>query len=217
MKIKWLGHAAFVITAEDGKRIMTDPYEPGAYGLGYGRIEDAADIVVVSHQQHEDHNYAKAVKGSPQLVTGSGSQKAKGIEFKGVASFHDDSGGKQRGPNTIFCFTVDGIRICHLGDLGHRLSDEQVSEVGQVDILLVPTGGGPTIDPAGATHVCEQIKPRVVIPMHYKTDKCAFPVSGVDEFLKGKSGVKRLDSSEAELKLEQLPQATEIMVLKHAL
>ena len=217
MKIKWLGHAAFMITAEDGTRIVTDPYEPGAYGLKYGKIEDAADIVVVSHQQHEDHSYAKAVKGSPQLVTGNGSQKAKGIEFKGVASFHDDSGGKQRGPNTIFCFTVDGIRVCHLGDLGHRLSEEQVAGVGQVDILLVPTGGGPTIGPAEATDVCEKIKPRVVIPMHYKTDRCSFPIAGADEFLRGKESISRLDNSEVEFKKGELPATTQIIVLKSAL
>ena len=139
MKIKWLGHACFLITAEDGTRIITDPYESGG-NIKYDKIAEAADIVVISHQ-HYDHNDARAVKGKPVIVTES--QKAKGIEFKGVESFHDTSGGRQRGPNTIFCFTVDKIKVCHLGDLGHDLSAEQVSDIGEVDILLIPTEAGP--------------------------------------------------------------------------
>ena len=98
MKIKWLGHASFLITAEDGTKIITDPYVTGR-GINYGEITEAADIVVISHQ-HGDHSNAAAVKGKPQIVTAS--QKAKGIEFKGIQSFHDASGGRERGPNTIF-------------------------------------------------------------------------------------------------------------------
>lgn len=214
MKIKWLGHACFLITAEDGTRIITDPYKQGAFGMTYSKIDQAADIVVISHQ-HDDHNDARAVKGKPVIVTES--QKAKGIEFKGVESFHDTSGGRQRGPNTIFCFTVDKIKVCHLGDLGHDLSAEQVSDIGEVDILLIPTGGGPTIDPARATRVCDRIKPRLVIPMHYKTDKCTFPPAKVDDFLKDKANVKRIDASEVEFKKDELPEATEVLVLRHAM
>ena len=213
MKIKWLGHACFLVTAEDGTRIITDPYESGG-NIKYDKIAEAADIVVISHQ-HYDHNDARAVKGKPVIVTES--QKAKGIEFKGVESFHDTSGGQQRGPNTIFCFTVDGIRICHLGDLGHELSAEQISEIGEVDILLIPTGGGPTIDPAGATEVCDRLKPRLVIPMHYKTGKCTFPPAKVDDFLKDKPKVNRVDASEVEFKKDELPEATEVLVLRHAM
>ena len=215
MKVKWLGHASFLITSEEGTRIITDPYATGM-GISYGEIKEAADIVMVSHE-HGDHNNAAAVSGSPQLVKNSGVQEAKGIQFKGIASFHDDAEGSQRGPNTIFCFTVDDVKLCHLGDLGHQLSEGQVADIGDVDVILIPIGGFFTIDAAVATDTIEKLKPRVVIPMHYSTDKCAYPISGVEDFLKGKANVKRMDASEVELTKSELPSAAEIVVLKHAL
>ena len=217
MKVKWLGHSAFLITSEEGVKIITDPFEPGTFGVNYGKIEEAADIVVVSHE-HPDHNYVKGVPGSPQVIRGAGGHQAKGIEFTGIASYHDDSGGSQRGPNIMFCFTVDGVRLCHLGDLGHQLSDKQLAAIGEVDVLLTPMAGNFTLDPAGAHRVADQVQPRVVIPMHYQTDKClTFPVSDVEPFLANKANVKRIDASEVEFKSGQLPVATEIVVLKHAL
>ncbi len=215
MKIKWLGHASFLITSEGGTRIITDPYATGM-GISYDPITEAADIVVVSHD-HPDHGNVSSVAGSPEVVKGVGTKEAKGIGFGGIASFHDDAGGGQRGPNTIFCLTVDGIRVCHLGDLGHQLSEQQVADIGGVDILLVPVGGFFTIDPAGASRVVEALKPRVAIPMHYKTEKCAYPIAEVDSFLEGKANVRRMDASEVEFKKEELPSPTEIVVLKHAL
>lgn len=214
MKIKWLGHASFLITADDGTRIITDPY--GDYpGIHYGPIEEAADIVVVSHK-HGDH-FGARVKDGPKQVAGAGRKKMEGIEFKGLETYHDTSKGSERGANTIFCFMVDGLRICHLGDLGHQLSQPELAEIGQVDVLMIPVGGFFTIDAITASGVCDQIKPKVIIPMHYKTEKCDFPISGVEAFLKGKSNVKRVDDSEVELRKEQLPQETEVIVLKHAL
>ncbi len=117
----------------------------------------------------------------------------------------------------MFCFTVDGLRICHLGDLGHELSKPEISEIGKVDVLMIPVGGLFTIDAATASGICDQIGPRVAIPMHYKTGKCDFPISGVDDFLRGKPNVRKVGVSEVELSKEQLPQATEIVVLEHAL
>ena len=217
MKVKWLGHASFMITSDTGIRIITDPYEPAfvaAGGPGYGEIKEAADIVTVSHE-HTDHNNVAAVRGNPRVVRGTA--KIEGIEFKGVPTYHDEAGGKQRGNNTILCFEVDGIRVCHLGDLGHRLSDNQVAELGRIDVLLIPVGGFYTIGAKVATDVCNQLKPRVIIPMHYKTDKCGFPISGVDEFLREKEGVSRLNASEVEFKLGELPASTQIIVLESAL
>jgi L-ascorbate metabolism protein UlaG (beta-lactamase superfamily) len=215
MKIKWLGHASFLITSDTGVKIITDPYSVGA-GIAYGKIQEAADIVTISHQ-HGDHNNRGAVKGNPQVVEGTGSKSVGGVEFTGIASYHDEAKGGQRGPNTIFCFVVDGMRICHLGDLGHPLTKEQIAQIGEVDILLVPVGGYFTIDARGATQLCEQLNPRVVIPMHYRTAKCAYPIAGVEDFLKGRKEVRRVESSEVELKKEQLPSTTETVVLKHAL
>ena len=105
---------------EQGIKIITDPYEPGYAGLSYGPIPDEADIVTVSHD-HGDHNYVAGVPGTPQVVKGAGRQEAKGIVFEGIAAYHDESRGSQRGDNTIFTFVTDGIRMCHAGDLGISL------------------------------------------------------------------------------------------------
>jgi len=218
MKIKWYGHAAFLITSDQGVKIITDPYESGAFGgqLTYGKIKDQGDIVITSHD-HADHNDIKSLPGSPQIVKGSGSKAVKGIQFKGIPSYHDPSKGSERGTNTIFTFNVDGIQICHLGDLGHILSDKELAEIGQVDLLLIPVGGYFTIDPKEATKVSEQIKPKVLIPMHFKTEKCGFPIAPVDDFLKGKSNVKRTGKNEVAFDKATFPKQIEIVVLEHAL
>ena len=213
MKIKWLGHASFMITSDTGTKIITDPYTTGEK-LSYGEIKESADIVTVSHE-HGDHNNVAAVRGNPEVVRGT--TEVKGIKFRGIPTYHDETLGKKRGSNTIFCFEVDGMKVCHLGDLGHPLSDKQVAELGEVDILLVPVGGFYTIDAIAASQVCDRIKPRVIIPMHYKTNKCALPISGVDEFLQRRKEVSRLDTSEAEFKSGKLPANTPIIVLKPAL
>lgn len=213
MKIKWLGHASFLITSESGTRIITDPYTTGDR-LSYGEIKESADIVTMSHD-HFDHNNIASVQGNPEAVKETA--EVKGIKFRGIPTYHDEAGGSQRGKNTIFCFELDGMKICHLGDLGHQLSNKQAAEIGKIDVLLSPVGGFYTIDASTASQVIDLLKPRVVIPMHFKNEKCAFPVSGVDEFLKGKKLVNRQDSSELDFKAKELPDTTQIIVLKPAL
>lgn len=213
MKIKWLGHATFLITSDTGTRIITDPYLP-TDELRYGEINEAADIVTVSHD-HFDHNNVAAVKGKPEVVRVT--TEVKGIKFRGISTCHDESQGEQRGKNTIFCFELDGIKICHLGDLGHLLTDKQVLEIGKVAMLLIPVGGFYTIGASIASQVCNQLKPMVIIPMHFKTDRCHLPIATVEEFLKGKTGVTRPDSSEVEFKRGELPANTRIVILKPAL
>jgi L-ascorbate metabolism protein UlaG (beta-lactamase superfamily) len=215
MKIKWLGHACFLITSEGGLRVITDPYAVGG-GIDYSPIKETADVVVVSHD-HGDHNNVSAVQGKPEVVKGNGTKTAKGIRFKGVATSHDASQGTQRGSNTVFCFSIDGLNLCHMGDLGHVLSPGQVTEIGVVDILFVPVGGFFTIDAAMASQVCDQLKPRIAIPMHFKTPKCAYPLAGVEDFLKGKKGVRKVVGSEVEFEREDLPTGTEIVLLQPAL
>jgi len=218
MKIKWYGHAAFLITTDQGVKIILDPYESGAYGgqLAYGKIGDQADLALTSHD-HADHNDTKSLPGSPQVVKGSGSKTVRGIPINGIATYHDDSKGKERGENTIFLLTVEGMKLCHLGDLGHVLSDQELKEIGPVDILLIPVGGYFTIDAREATRVAEQINPKILIPMHFKTPKCGFPIAPVEDFLKGKPAPKRTGTSEVTLAKADLPQKTEIMVLEPAL
>ena len=227
MKIKWLGHASFLITSDVGTQIITDPYHTGG-NLNYGEIKEAAHIVTVSHD-HGDHNNVDAIENLPKTeipgkpVTLRGTippnlEQLAGIKFDGLPTYHDSAGGKERGNNIIWCFEVDGMRVCHLGDLGHRLGDKQAAELGKVDILLIPVGGNFTIDAKVATEVCDKLAPKVIIPMHYKNDRCSsFPVAGVDEFLEGKKDVKRLDTSEVEFKKGELPATTQIIVLKPAL
>ncbi len=216
MKIQWLGHACFLITSEGGTRIITDPYAPGAFGLDYGPVAEEADVVTVSHD-HADHNNVADVKGKPQVVQGVGSHETKGIRFKGVATYHDDSTGSQRGPNTMFCFAVDGVNVCHMGDLGHPLDDSAVAEAGPVDVLLIPVGGNFTVDATVANGVCEKVKPKMVIPMHFRNERCPnFPVAGVDEFVGMRSSVKRLDGSEVTVSKDKLPATTETVVLRPA-
>jgi L-ascorbate metabolism protein UlaG (beta-lactamase superfamily) len=218
MKIKWYGHAAFLITSDQGAKIIIDPYEPGAFGgqLSYGKIKDQVDIVLTSHD-HADHNYTKDLPGTPQIVKGSGPKTTKGISMKGISTYHDPSQGSERGANTIFTLKIDNIQLCHLGDLGHLLSDKELAEIGPVDILLIPVGGFFTIDPKEATRVAEQIKPKILIPMHFKTAKCGFPIAPVEDFLKGKTNTKRPKASEATFDKATLPQQMEIVVLEHAL
>lgn len=211
MRVKWLGHACFLITSRDGLRVITDPYAVGG-GINYSPIKETADVVSVSHG-HDDHSNVSALKGKPEIINNAGIKTAKGIQFRGVATFHDEAQGRQRGSNTVFCFTIDDIKLCHLGDLGHVLNPELVSEIGAVDILFVPVGGYFTIDAAVATQVCDQLGPKVIIPMHFKTPKCTYPIADVEDFLKGKKNVRRIDNSEVDFEVEKLPANTEILIL----
>jgi leucyl aminopeptidase len=211
MKIKYLAHAAFLITADNGVRILTDPYATSAT-LKYGEINVTADIVTVSHE-HGDHNNAAAVRGDPAVLRDTA--EAKGIKFRAVPAAHDEQAGRQRGRNTIFCFTVDGVNICHAGDIGHALSEAQPQAIGKVDVRLIPVGGS-IHRPATAAHLGGQLQPSDV-PMHYKTARSDYPIAGVDEFIRGKDNVTDTGGSEIELKAGALPAATQIIVLKPSL
>ncbi|MDH7481969.1 MAG: MBL fold metallo-hydrolase [Armatimonadota bacterium] len=218
MKIQWLGHSCFLLVASDGTKIIMDPYESNAFGGGlkYERIKIAPDIVTVSHS-HADHGYVEGLPNHFEVVSDVGEKQIRGISIKGIKSYHDKERGTVRGNNIIFVVEVDGIRVCHLGDLGHVLSADQVNEIGAVDILLIPVGGYYTIGPEEASAVVDQLNPKVVIPMHFKTPKVEFPIVGVDEFLRGKQNVRRFDSSEFEITKDTLPAERQIVVLKYAL
>jgi len=218
MKIQWLGHSSFLVTSDEGVRIVTDPYESGAFegALKYSPLEKPVDIVTISHE-HADHNHVQMVGGNPIVIKGAGRFLASGIEFIGVQTMHDTSGGSERGRNTVFTFTVDKIKVCHLGDLGHVLNSDQAAEIGAVDVLLAPIGGYFTIDAKAAWQVADQLAAKIIIPMHFKTEKVDFPIIGVEEFIKNKPNVTRLDSSIFELRKEDVPEERRIIVLKHAL
>lgn len=210
MEIIWHGHACFEIISGEGKIIVTDPFDES---IGYPRLDVAADVILVSHE-HYDHNNITVVRGRPEVVRGVGEHVAKGIKFYGVRTYHDAVKGAQRGENTVFVFEVDGVALCHLGDLGHVLEEEHLNEIraaaAGIDVLFVPVGGTFTIDADDADKVVSQFSPKVVIPMHFKTPPLKLPVSGVEPFLKSKK-VRR----EKMLKVtkETLPAEMEVVVL----
>jgi L-ascorbate metabolism protein UlaG (beta-lactamase superfamily) len=209
MRIKFLGHTTFKITSNSGTSIITDPYHTDE-GFLLSELNESANIVTVSHE-HPDHNNAAAVQGNPKVVKNDAN--VEGIVFKTVLSYHDNVEGKERGSNLIFTFKVDDLCICHLGDLGHTLNAEQLAVLSHVDILMIPVGGGFTIDAAGATNVCDSIKPKVIIPMHYKSAGLQF-LGDVDDFLNGKNNVILSNTSEMEFTKDTLPAAPQIIVLK---
>jgi L-ascorbate metabolism protein UlaG (beta-lactamase superfamily) len=218
VKIKWFGHSAFLLTAADGTRVITDPYVPGSFSgaIRYAPIRDEAAAVTVSHH-HQDHDGVARLSGKPIVIEKAGRCEVGPFVVTGFNAFHDSRHGSERGSNTIFLFEADGVRVCHCGDLGHVLTAEQAARVGRVDAALVPVGGTFTVNADEAHEVAEALSARVVIPMHYKTTKLGFDIAGVENFLKGRPNVKRLDRAEVELAPAMLPAAAEIWVLEHAL
>ncbi len=210
MEIKWHGHACFEISGEDGKVVVTDPYDAS---IGYPVPDLRADVVTVSHE-HYDHNNVAAVRGNPEVVRGAGEHIAGGIRFFGVSTYHDTAKGAERGMNTVFLFDIDGLRLCHLGDLGHVLEDNQLAAVREkdIDVLFIPVGGVYTIDARGASEVYAQLEPRITVPMHYKTPPLRLNIEGVDAFLSGKERVRH-ESKLLIRSRDELPKEPEIVVL----
>ena len=211
MKVRFLGHASFLITSEKGLRVITDPYRPGCFdgGIRYGPITEKADIVTISHE-HDDHN-CPDIAGDPTFVRGAGKRDIKGIQITGIDAFHDESSGKQRGKNTIFNMTIDGMQVVHLGDLGHMLTDNHINKIGRVDVLFIPVGGFFTIGARVADDIVTKLKPKVVVPMHFKTDKCGFPIASVDEYI-GNKHVQKCEG-DCDLSKDTLPIETSIYVM----
>lgn len=179
MTISWFGQSCFRIEAKEGS-ILIDPFSK-EIGLKPPRIKD--DIVLVSHQ-HYDHNNIGDANPEAFIVQNPGEYEKQGIAVRGIASFHDDKQGAERGSNTIYILKVEEMTIAHLGDLGHLLTDQQIEDVGDVDILMVPVGGTYTIDAKKAVEVINQIEPKIVMPMHYKVSGLTVDVDGPEKFVK---------------------------------
>lgn len=200
MKIRYIGHACFLLTTADGTRIITDPYEHGSFdgAVKYRPVEEEADIVCVSHD-HADHNHVAGISGDPAVVREAGTRTLEGVRILGVSTYHDTSGGSERGTNTIFRLETDGLALCHLGDLGHTLDDATAQQLRPVHVLFVPVGGFFTIGGSEADALVDALMPELVIPMHFKTEGVDFPIAPVDGFLAGKTEVQRPGSSEMEV------------------
>src|SRR3990167_7176599 len=163
MEIIYLGHSSFKLRGKS-TTLVTDPYGAGI-GIKFPK-HTSADIVTISHD-HDDHNNAEVVEGSPFVVRGPGEYEVKGVGIVGISVYHDDANGEKRGKNTIYRIEIDGLSIIHLGDLGHTLSNDQVDATNGVDVLLIPVGGLFTIDAKAAAEIVSAIEPSIVIPMHY--------------------------------------------------
>lgn len=215
MKVKYLAHASFLLEASDGTKIITDPYESGGFGgeVRYKPVTEACEVVLISHE-HADHNYTGDIPGSPTIIRKIGEYGACGFTFKGIPTYHDETKGSERGKNVIFVFEADGITFCHLGDLGHTLTEAEKSQIGKVDVLFIPVGGIFTIDARGADETVKLLNPKLVIPMHFKTPSLGFPLAAVEEFTEGKPRVKEIGGSEAEI---ILPEEQEVWVFEPAL
>ncbi len=215
MEIQYLGHASFKLKGKTAS-VVTDPFDPTLTGFKFPK-GTICDMVTVSHD-HSDHNFIKAIEGQPLVFSGPGEYESKGVQIIGIATWHDTSGGNERGKNTAYRIDIDNISVVHLGDLGHKLTEEQEEFLGDIDILLIPVGGFYTIDAKTASEVVTQLEPAIVIPMHYKTPqhtvKTFGSLTGVETFLKemGKEGAVPLPK----LKITQdtLPQETQVVVLE---
>jgi L-ascorbate metabolism protein UlaG (beta-lactamase superfamily) len=205
MQVRWYGQSAF--SFRDGGTVFVDPFGDmsGAAARGirfdYPPIRDAtADLLLVTHE-HRDHNAVEAIGGDPVVIRAQAGRHESPVgEVVGVASEHDRAAGSERGANTIFVFPLGGLRICHLGDFGQAaLRPEQREAIGEVDVLVVPAGGGPTIGGAEAAALVRELSPRLVIPMHYRTDQVNF-LEPPDSFLEALGApVERMDASEADV------------------
>ncbi|MCL4366602.1 MBL fold metallo-hydrolase [Patescibacteria group bacterium] len=210
MDITWLGQACFKIKGKNAT-VVIDPFDPGMMGLKLPKDLEA-DVVLSTHD-HPDHNYFAALAGEPLIIKGPGEYEVKGITIEGIASFHDNSSGQSRGVNTIYHFTQDKIDVVHLGDLGHLLTDEQISEIENTDILLIPVGGNYTIDGERAAKVVAQLEPKIVIPMHYKLPEMKLEIEGVESFLK-EMGTENIEpANKLTITAEKLPDETTVVLL----
>lgn len=191
MKITWLGHACFLLEDSKGRTLLTDPFDTT---LGYETYKGSPDVVTISHQ-HFDHNYSSELKGNYKVVDKIGMFHVCDIPIKAIPSYHDKDKGAKRGDNIIFSFKMDDYTLCHLGDLGHTLSNDDIAAIGNVDILFIPVGGNYTIDGKEAAEVTKKINPKIVIPMHYKTSQVSFPLDGVEKFLMYMKNASKMDSN----------------------
>lgn len=215
MEIYYLGHSSFRIKGKDAT-VVTDPYNqvkaPGI-GLKFPKVE--AQIVTVSHL-HADHNAPELVEGKPFVVSGPGEYEIKGVSIFGFPSFHDEKQGKERGANTIYLIEMDGLRICHLGDLGETLSDQKLEEIDGVDILMVPVGGFYTLGPKEASELAARIDPLIVMPMHFKTNKTGSELAkllSIDSFLKESDVTSASPLPKLVISKDKLPEERQVVLL----
>lgn len=210
MEITWLGHSCFRLRSREAI-LITDPYDKS---LGYNLGKPNGEIVTVSHQ-HPGHNFLAGVGGVRKVISGPGEYEVANVLITGIATYHDAEGGSKRGKNTVYLIEMEELVVCHLGDLGHIPSSEQIEEMSGVDVLLVPVGGVSTIDAAAAAETISLVEPRVAIPMHYKTEALKRELEPLERFLR-EMGIKEA-TAQAKLSISKgsLPHETQLVILDY--
>jgi L-ascorbate metabolism protein UlaG (beta-lactamase superfamily) len=215
VSLTWYGQACFLLKSPGGTTILLDPYSDK---IGYKVPSLDAQVVLITHE-HFDHNNSAMAKAPEKVIHGLDadgnwvpvSETFGDVKVRSVGVYHDDKEGKDRGKDTVFILETGGKTIVHLGDLGHLLSDEQVKAIGRVDVLLIPIGGVYTIDADAAQKVVAQLNPKIVVPMHYKTDPLSIPLAKPDKFLSLMTGVEK--TTDSTLTVGDLPGAQKVIVL----
>lgn len=215
MDIYWGGQALFKLKGKNAS-VVIDPFNPNFTGLKLPK-DLSADICLSTHE-HGDHHHTAAVNtasgGKPLVFTDAGEYEVAGVVITGISSFHDDREGADRGKNTIFHLMLDGLNIVHLGDLGQsQLTEEQITQIGQTDILLIPVGGVYTIDAKSAAFIVSQLEPKLVIPMHYLIEGLKFQLDGVDKFLKEMGAENVVLQPKLSISKDKLPEEPQVILL----
>jgi len=179
MRLEWIGHACFKLTAQDGTTVITDPYDDS---VGIDMIPLQADLITMSHEHH-DHNETTMIVGRPVILHGTQEAQAGSVTAKAAASYHDDVKGAKRGPNAIRIFEIDGMKVVHMGDQGCMPDAAALAAIEHADVMMIPVGGTYTVDAQEAKAILSCAKPRCVIPMHVQTKRCPYPIAKVQEFL----------------------------------
>lgn len=215
MDIYWLGQACFRLKGKN-TTVLIDPYDPDFTGLKLPK--DLTSDVALSSHDHKDHNNTRGIKNAQgrdaMVFNKPGEYEVGGVIITAISSYHDNNQGADRGLNTIFRINLDRLDIVHLGDLGQsKLTEDQVAQIGETDILLIPVGSVYTIDGKGASDIVSQLEPKIIIPMHYFIEGLKFQLDPVDKFLK-EMGVENV-SPQPKLSItkDKLPEEPMVVVL----
>lgn len=207
MKLEWIGHACFRMTALDGTTVITDPYDES---VGIAMLPLCADLITMSHEHH-DHNETCMIKGQPVIVHGGELAAVGSVTSRAAASYHDDAQGAKRGRNFIRIFEIDGLKVVHMGDQGCMPDEDVLEAIAGADVMMIPVGGTYTVDAQGAKAIVEAAKPVCVVPMHVKTKRCPYPIAPMTDFLTV-MGAQSVSAYEAiELAEDHLPQGVLLM------
>lgn len=179
MKLEWIGHACFQMTAMDGTVVITDPYDAS---VGIDMIPLKADLITMSHEHH-DHNETSMIVGEPVIARGPELAAVSSVTSRAIDSYHDDAQGEKRGRNYIRLFDIDGLKVVHMGDQGCMPREDVIEAIADADVMMIPVGGTYTVDAQGAKEIIEAARPKCVVPMHVKTKRCPYPIAPVTQFL----------------------------------